>query len=275
MKCNYRYCGREINFGRPDRKFCNKTCKIKENNLIKELKSLDNKSIKTKDFIEKSKEIHNNKYGYELSIYDNCRTKIIIICPIHGVFEQTPSNHLYNKQGCGKCARDDHKLTKLSDVRIDNLKRVHNNKYLYNDLSINNGFINITCTEHGIFTQYLYFHEYGHGCSQCNSSYRGENYIKNYLDERGIRYHRNFIFDNCKNKKGLRFDFYLYDENTIIEYDGEHHFIENKYFGIGNLEYVRKNDEIKNKYCLLNSIKLVRIPYYDYNNIESILNSVI
>jgi len=275
MKCNYRYCGREINFGRPDRKFCNKTCKIKENNLIKEIKSLDNKSIKTKDFIEKSKEIHNNKYGYELSIYDNCRTKIIIICPIHGVFEQTPSNHLYNKQGCGKCARDDHKLTELSDVRIDNLKKVHNNKYLYNDLSINNGFINITCLEHGIFTQYLYFHEYGHGCSQCNSSSRGENCIKNYLDERGIRYHRNFIFEDCKNKKGLRFDFYLYDENTIIEYDGEHHFIENKYFGNTNLEYVRKNDEIKNKYCLFNSIKLVRIPYHDYDIIESILDSVI
>lgn len=275
MKCNYRYCGKEINFGRPDRKFCNKNCKIKENNLIKELKSLDNKSIKTKDFIEKSKEIHNNKYGYELSIYDNCRTKIIIICPIHGMFEQTPSNHLYNKHGCDKCARDDHKLTKLSDIRIDNLKKVHNNKYLYNDISINKGFINITCPDHGIFTQYLYFHEYGHGCSQCNSSSRGENYIKNYLDKRGIRYHRNFIFDNCKNKKGLRFDFYLYDENTIIEYDGEHHFIENKYFGIGNLEYIRKNDEIKNKYCLLNSIRLVRIPYYDYNNIESILNGVI
>jgi very-short-patch-repair endonuclease len=83
------------------------------------------------------------------------------------------------------------------------------------------------------------------------------------------------IFEDCKNKKGLRFDFYLYDENTIIEYDGEHHFIENKYFGNTNLEYVRKNDEIKNKYCLLNSIKLVKIPYYDYNNIESILNSVI
>jgi len=275
MKCNYRYCGREINFGRPDRKFCNKNCKMKENNLIKEIKSLDNKSIKTKDFIEKSKEIHNNKFGYELSIYNNSRTKIIIICPIHGIFEQTPSNHLYNKQGCDKCARNDHKLTKLSDVRIDNLKRIHNNKYLYNDLSINKGFINITCLEHGIFTQYLYFHEYGHGCSQCNSSSRGKNYIKNYLDERRIRYHTNFIFDDCKNKKGLRFDFYLYDENIIIEYDGEHHFIENKYFGTENLEYVRKNDEIKNKYCLLNSIRLVRIPYYDYNNIDSILNCVI
>ena len=56
MKCNYRYCGKEINFGRPDRKFCNKNCKMKENKLIKEIKSLDNKSIKTKDFIEKSKD---------------------------------------------------------------------------------------------------------------------------------------------------------------------------------------------------------------------------
>lgn len=106
MKCNYRYCNKEINFGRPDRKFCNKNCKIKENNLIKEIKSLYRKVRKSKEFIEKSNLIHNFKYSYNLVIYNNCRTKVKIICPIHGEFEQTPSNHLYNKHGCDKCARD-------------------------------------------------------------------------------------------------------------------------------------------------------------------------
>jgi hypothetical protein len=275
MKCNYKYCGKEINFGRPDRKFCNKNCKIRENNLIKELKSLNNKSIKTKDFIERAREIHSNKFGYELVVYNNCRTKVKIICQVHGIFEQFPDGHLYKSYGCDKCARDKHKLTQLTTERVDNLKKIHNNKYLYNDILVSKGFINITCPDHGVFTQYLYFHEYGHGCSQCNSSSRGEDYIKNYLDNNNIKYYRNFIFSDCKYKKGLRFDFYLYELSTIIEYDGEHHFIENKYFGIGNLKYVKHNDEIKNKYCISNSIKLVRIPYYDYNKIESILNSSI
>lgn len=272
MKCNYRFCGKEINYGRPDRKFCNKKCKSMENKLVKELKSLRRNSDKAKDFIEKSKKIHNNKFGYELVVYENCRTKVTIVCPTHGPFCQTPDGHLYKSYGCEQCSRDSHKLTLLSDDRVNNLRRIHNNKYQYNDLSVTKGFINITCPDHGMFKQYLYFHEYGHGCTQCNSSSRGEDYIKNYLDNRGIKYQRNHIFKDCRNKKGLRFDFYLSELSIIVEYDGEHHFLENKYFGSGNLEYVRKNDEIKNQYCLDNNIKLVRIPYYEFKNIESILN---
>lgn len=274
MRCQYRYCGKEITYGRPDRRFCNKNCKSKETSIKKELKSLNMKALKTKDFIEKSKEIHNNKFIYDLVIYDNCRTKVKIICPTHGIFEQKPSNHLYGEQGCEQCARDAHKLTTLTPERIEKLQKIHNNRYSYGDISVNKGFINITCPDHGVFTQYLYFHEYGHGCSECNSSSRGENCIKNYLDNKNIKYNRNHIFEDCKNKKGLRFDFYLYEMSIIVEYDGEHHFIENKYFGKGNLEYVRKNDEIKNQYCLDNDIKMIRIPYYDFEKIDEVLSSI-
>lgn len=271
MICQYRYCKKQITYGRPDRKFCNKNCRIKEMNIIKEIKSLNEKSEKTKYFIERSNKIHNNKYKYDLTIYTNCRTKVKIICPTHGVFEQTPNNHLYVKHGCVKCVLDAHKLTYISDERVLKLKGIHNNKYTYNDLSVNKGFINITCPTHGMFTQSIYIHEYGHGCPQCNSSSRGEDKIKMYLDNRNIKYNRNHIFPECKNKKGLRFDFYLPEMNFIIEYDGEHHFKENKYFGSGNLEYMKNNDNIKNNYCIKNNITLLRIPYFDYDNIDDIL----
>ena len=274
MRCNFRYCNKEINYGRPDRKFCNKNCKSKENKILSEIKILNMKSKKTKEFIEKSIKIHNNKFIYDLVVYTNCRSKVKIICPTHGIFEQKASNHLHNGYGCDSCARDEHKLTQLSTERINNLKRIHNNKYEYKDLSVIKGFINIICPNHGIFTQYLYYHEYGHGCAECNSSSRGEDYIKNYLENNNICYIRNHIFDGCKNKKGLRFDFYLQELDTIIEYDGEHHFKENKYFGIGNLEYVKKNDEIKNRFCQENNIKVIRIPYYDYDKIDDILSII-
>jgi very-short-patch-repair endonuclease len=272
VKCQYRYCNKEIKFGRPDRKFCNESCKGKENQVVKELKSLIIKVEKTKKFIERCKKIHNNKYKYDLVVYENCRKKINIICPIHGIFQQTASNHLYNKYGCDMCSRDIHKLSFLSEKRLEKLKKIHNNKYYYTDLSVNKGFINIICPSHGSFKQYLYFHEYGHGCSECNSSSRGENFIKEYLDRKNIKYKRNFIFKECKNERGLRFDFYLYENNIIIEYDGEHHFMENKYFGIGNLNYIQKNDEIKNKFCLNNNISIIRIPYFEFNRIEEILD---
>lgn len=106
MECNYRYCGKEITWGRPDRRFCNKNCKSKENAISKELKSLKRKSKKSKDFVEKSIIKHDGKYNYDLVVYENCRTKVTIICPVHGEFEQTPNAHLYAGSGCEKCARE-------------------------------------------------------------------------------------------------------------------------------------------------------------------------
>ena len=59
-------------------------------------------SLTTDSFINKAKEIHNNKYNYSNSKYINYLTKICIICPEHGEFWQTPANHLQG-QGCPKC----------------------------------------------------------------------------------------------------------------------------------------------------------------------------
>lgn len=57
----------------------------------------------TIEWIEKAKEIHGNKYDYSKAIYINSKTKLTIICPIHGEFEQAPSEHLGGK-GCKYCA---------------------------------------------------------------------------------------------------------------------------------------------------------------------------
>lgn len=56
------------------------------------------KTLTTEEFIKKAKTIHGDKYNYSRVNYVNSRTKIKIICPVHGVFEQTPNNHL---RGCG------------------------------------------------------------------------------------------------------------------------------------------------------------------------------
>ena len=229
------------------------------------------KKLTQQEFISKSKEIHKNKFDYSKTEFKNVRSKIIIICPNHGEISIRASNHIHMKQGCDACARDKHKLTELSPERLENLKRIHNNKYEYKDLSVTKGFINIICPDHGDFTQYLYFHEYGHGCSECNSTSRGEDRIKSFLESHNIQFKRNYEFEDCKRVKRLRFDFYLPEMNMCIEYDGEHHFEENEYFGEGNLDYIRENDRIKNEFCQINNIKMIRIPFYDYENIETIL----
>ncbi len=215
--------------------------------------------------------IHKDVYEYNNTNYINMRTKILVTCKIHGDFSILPYNHIAGS-GCESCSRDLHKLTTLNEDRLLNINNIHKYYYQYNDMSIVNGYINICCPVHGTFSQIIYFHEKGHGCSLCNSTSRGEKKIKNYLENKNIVFNMNHTFKDCKNKKRLKFDFYLQNNNIIIEYDGEHHFKENKYFGIGNLEYITNNDNIKNKYCEDNNIEIIRIPYWNYNNIDDILD---
>lgn len=56
------------------------------------------------NFIKKAREIHGYKYDYSLVDFKNINDKIAIICPKHGIFYQQVRKHIYDKQGCPKCA---------------------------------------------------------------------------------------------------------------------------------------------------------------------------
>ena len=100
---------------------------------------------------------------------------------------------------------------------------------------------------------------------------KNENRIKLWLEENNIDYERQKMFDGCRNVKKLMFDFYIPSQNTVIEYDGEFHYM--NVTGLNNdLEYQQQNDKIKNQYCHENGIKMIRIPYWEQDNIETILS---
>ena len=61
------------------------------------------RKLTTKTFIEKASQIHNNIYDYSEVNYVNSKTKIKILCKVHGYFEQLPSEHLSGK-GCYSCS---------------------------------------------------------------------------------------------------------------------------------------------------------------------------
>lgn len=85
--------------------------------------------IRTQEqFIERAREIHGNTYDYSAVEYVNSSTKVKIICPIHGVFEQTPNKHLAG-QGCKVCGRERTKVGK--DEFISRARKVHGDKYDY------------------------------------------------------------------------------------------------------------------------------------------------
>lgn len=111
----------------------------------------------------------------------------------------------------------------------------------------------------------------GYGCKECGKS-SGHKLTKKYLDKYNQIYLEEQSFEGCRDKYPLRFDFYLPQNNVIIEYDGQQHYEPIDYFGGEDyLITVQRRDQIKNKYCADNNIKLVRIPYTEKDNIENIL----
>lgn len=83
------------------------------------------KKLTNIDFIYNAKNIHGDKYNYSLVKYINAKTKVKIICPIHGIFEQSPNN------GCPKCKN-------LITNFIENAKLIHNDKYDYSLIEYKN-----------------------------------------------------------------------------------------------------------------------------------------
>jgi len=83
-----------------------------------------------------------------------------------------------------------------------------------------------------------------------------------------------YSFDDCLSPKGnkLRFDFYLPNNNLCIEYDGEFHFHEYEHIPKEKFNTLQLHDKIKNEYCKQNNIKLLRIPYTQFDNIEFLIN---
>jgi very-short-patch-repair endonuclease len=118
-------------------------------------------------FKKKAKLVHGDRYDYSLVIYKNTRTKIKIICPIHGEFEQILNNHLMGS-GCNEC-NNNNKKAKIGFLNKANIK--HNYKYGYSLVNyINNKIkVKIICPIHGEFQQKPNDHLTGNGCSLCGN----------------------------------------------------------------------------------------------------------
>lgn len=103
----------------------------------------------------------------------------------------------------------------------------------------------------------------------CIKTSIGEINIKQILEDNNINYLKEYSFSDLKNKRILRFDFAIIEKEQVIrliEFDGIQHFQEQEYFS-HNLTETKNNDNIKNKYCKSNNIPLVRIPYWERDNI--------
>ena len=112
----------------------------------------------------------------------------------------------------------------------------------------------------------------GYRCLICNES-KGERKIRVFLELNNIKYIQQHRFKECRSKRRLAFDFYIPSFNALIEYDGKHHYeIIDAWGGVDEFINVKIRDTIKNIYAKEQDINLIRIPYWEFDNIENILS---
>ena len=235
-----------------------------------DLEGREKSRLTIEEFIERSNIIHNNYYGYDKVEYVNNSTDVIIVCPVHGDFPQTPSSHLSGR-GCVDCGiiRRAEEQTKSVEQFIMEANLKHNGIYEYGNVDYKKAIedVLITCKIHGDFLQTPDSHLQGSGCQRCLN--KGEGRLAIILNEIGI-VHRYFRISN------RIFDFYLPEYDIIIERDGEQHY----YKEVKNWGTVKDNHQIdieKTKLAKSKGHKICRIPYWlseedERREIKNILN---
>lgn len=119
----------------------------------------------TSDFVREAKMVHGDKYVYDKAVFTGVKDKVIITCPVHGDFEQTPLRHLAGG-GCSRCAGN---VRKTTAEFIESAREVHGDRYDYSEAVYTRAFgkVRIICPEHGVFEQTAHDHLGGSGCPKC------------------------------------------------------------------------------------------------------------
>ena len=132
---------------------------------------MSRKAYTTEEFIERAKKIHGDTYDYSKVDYKNAKTKVTIICPKHGEFEQTPHAHLKG-QGCKLCG--DEKALKAAkgtqEKFLKKMKEIYGDKYDFSKFvyvdSETKGIV--ICHKHGEFHHDPHTLSRGKGCPKCS-----------------------------------------------------------------------------------------------------------
>ena len=220
--------------------------------------------------------IHGNVYDYSLVEYVNTMTPVRIICPIHGQFIQTPNNHRRG-QRCGECKKESQRKRNISHRKdtkhfISLANSVHGATYDYSRVNYVNQQTKITivCKKHGPFDQRPGNHTQGQGCPKCRQS-KGESSVTSALTSLGVVYEEEKRFDDCRNVRPLPFDFFLPNNNVLIEFDGSQHFRQAPFQTNDAFDQLQQNDNIKTKYAKDHGFCLIRLNSNHIKNMKKIL----
>jgi hypothetical protein len=204
-----------------------------------------------------------------LSEYTKARNKIKCKCLICNNEWSSTADSLMRGHGCKKCSimkTDEEFLNQLYEVNelllpLEKYKGAES-KIKIKCLKCNNEWYALP---HGILR--------GTGCPKCNLS-KGERKVVEYLDTNNIYYEPQKEYSELLGVGygNLSYDFYLPKYNLLIEYQGEFHDGTAYQQKPEEFEIQKEHDKRKKEYAKLHNIKLLEIWYWDFNNIEKILN---
>lgn len=167
-------------------------------------------------FLTKSREIHGDLYDYSLANYKNTKTKIDIVCKIHGVFSQSPHLHLQGN-GCFLCSQEANAKISGDLLRMtfsefeSKAKSLYGDKYEYRQEKWEGAKkrkIDIICSIHGVFEMNPDKHINGkQGCPRCGEIIAGEkNRLTNkeLLDRFGVIHKGRYLNYDLSEYKGQK-----------------------------------------------------------------------
>lgn len=205
-----------------------------------------------------------SEQGYVLlSNYINANEKIIVNCPNNHQWKTTWGKFQSGRR-CPYCSG---KFNNYSTIK-NMIESEEGYKLITSNCKLLSDRLTVICRNNHEYETTGSNFKQGHRCPYCNTS-KGENMVKYILEKYNIYYIEQYQFDDCKCKHKLSFDFFLPDNNCCIEYDGEFHY--KPIMGDEEFKKGQMRDDIKNEYCFTNDIQLIRIPYWDYDIIESII----
>ena len=208
--------------------------------------------------------------------YVNLKTKIEHKCEICGYHWMVkPDLLLNNKNGCPKCGKrapvsEEELVERLANESVELVGEYKGSTQLKALFRCKRCGHEWYSKVNNIIT--------GRRCPSCKKSH-GEEKIEQYLSTSNIEFIREYVFKDCCDEAMLRFDFFLPDKNTCIEFDGRQHYVPTKFNNCSNeaamtqFEKQQKHDKIKEEYCSRHNLKLLRIPYWDEKKIPEILSS--
>lgn len=233
-------------------------------------------------FRDKVFELSKEEYSVLDEKYLTGNTKVLIKHNNCGhVYEVSPNKFIQGRR-CPNCNRPNYnkKSTKIKWKRTTEdfhkeIAEITNGEYVlvgeYKRLKSKTIIKHLSCgTEYEVTPSNFLC---GKRCPNCIMS-KGEETIKNILDNKKLNYETQYSFDSCKNQHKLKFDFAIKNEDKVIaliEYDGKQHFEPIDFFG-GEKEFqvIQKRDRIKNNFCKRINTPLLRIPYF-IEDIENFL----